>query len=109
MGKGRRVNDDFLRRRFSIPKPDPEPREVLHLVGLEDAVLGVAYRAGRPGVIAYDYDACIEGLMQMGMSPDNALQMVEDSMQAVMGPETPVVVKRMPFEDALDTLELEAE
>lgn len=89
--------------------PEPEPREVLHLVGLENAVLGIAYSAGKPGVIAYDYDACLQGLIEMGMSPDNALQMVEDSMQVAMGPETPVVVKRMSFEDALDTLELEAE
>lgn len=100
------VNDDWLKARFSWSQPEEEPpREVLHLLGLEDAVLGIAYRAGNIPVLAYDYDACIEKLMEMGASAMAALEMVENSLGVPMGEETPVIVKRMPFGEALEILE----
>ena len=99
------VNEDWLKKRFSFSQEPRPAREVLHLLGLEECVIGVAYRAGNIPALAYDYDDCVSGLIEMGATPEAALEIMESAVSTPMGDETPVIVKVMHFGDALEELE----
>lgn len=63
--------------------------------GFEEALIGVSYRAGQPAVACYDYNNCIEILMEQGMSDDEALEYFEyNVLGAWVGESTPVFVDR---------------
>lgn len=62
----------------------------------EEALIGVAYRAGgMPPVAAYDYEKCIDLLVeQHGMEYDEALEYFEyNTLSAWFGDETPLFIQ----------------
>ena len=68
--------------------------------GFEDCILGVANRFGMEPVVAYDYDKCINVLVQRdGMTYDEAVEFFEFNVTgAWVGNGTPVFVStKTPF------------
>ena len=65
--------------------------EMLVADGLDEAILGVAYRAGSDPVMAYDISKIIKILMERdGMSREEAVEFYEFNIeQAYMGNRTP--------------------
>ena len=70
--------------------------EALTADGLDDAVLGIAYRAGAAPLVAYSTSQCIQILMDRdGMSHDEASEFFEfNVLGAFVGPGTPVFVQQ---------------
>lgn len=99
------MSDDWLQKRFSIDDEDEEPRQILHLSGLEEAVIGVAYNNGATPVLAYDYDACVALLVEKGMQPQVAMLMMETSIHTPVGEGAPVIIRDMGWEEAMMFLE----
>lgn len=67
--------------------------EALLADGLEDALLGVCYRAGQEPVACYDYDICLQILMNQGMSEHEAVEYFEfNVLGAWVGEGTPVFI-----------------
>lgn len=62
--------------------------------GLDLAIVGIAERFNLSPVVAYDYDACIEMLVESGMSPEAALEWLEFNVTGAwwVGKDTPVFV-----------------
>jgi hypothetical protein len=70
--------------------------EALTADGLDDAILGIAYRAGAAPLVAYSTSQCIQILMDRdGMSHDEASEFFEfNIVGAFVGPGTPVFVQQ---------------
>ena len=70
--------------------------EALTADGLDDAILGIAYRAGAAPLVAYSTSQCIQILMDLdGMSHDEASEFFEfNKVGAFVGPGTPVFVQQ---------------
>jgi hypothetical protein len=70
--------------------------EALTADGLDDAILGIAYRAGAAPLVAYSTSQCIQVLMDRdGMSYDEASEFFEfNIVGAFVGPGTPVFVQQ---------------
>ena len=70
--------------------------EALPADGLDDAILGIAYRAGAAPLVAYSTSQCIQILMDRdGMSHDEASEFFEfNVLGAFVGPGTPVFVQQ---------------
>ena len=70
--------------------------EALTADGLDDAILGIAYRAGAAPLVAYSTSQCIQILMDRdGMSHDEASEFFEfNVLGAFVGPGTPVFVQQ---------------
>lgn len=70
--------------------------EALLADGLEAAVLGVAERCGKPGLVVYDAEKCIEILMERdGMSREDATEFfVFNTLGAWVGEGTPLFLWR---------------
>ena len=70
--------------------------EALTADGLDDAILGIAYRAGAAPLVAYSTSQCIQILMDRdGMSHDEAFEFFEfNVLGAFVGPGTPVFVQQ---------------
>ena len=70
--------------------------EALTADGLDDAILGIAYRAGAAPLVAYSTSQCIQILMdRVGMSHDEASEFFEfNVLGAFVGPGTPVFVQQ---------------
>ena len=70
--------------------------EALTADGLDDAILGIAYRAGAAPLVAYSTSQCIQILMDRdGMSYDEASEFFEfNIVGAFVGPGTPVFVQQ---------------
>lgn len=59
----------------------------------DQAIIGIAERAGGFGVVAYDRQLCIEINMRMGMDREEAEEYFEfNTAGAWMGDETPVFI-----------------
>jgi hypothetical protein len=70
--------------------------EILFADGFEDALIGIAYQFGSPGVACYDWDKCLEKLQTDGMTPEEAEEFFEfNVIGAYIGEYTPVFVKDM--------------
>ena len=78
-------------RRKIRKSQDVEESEMLVADGLDEAILGVAYRAGSDPVMAYDISKVIKILMERdGMSREEAVEFYEFNIeQAYMGNRTP--------------------
>ena len=63
--------------------------------GFDDALLGVCYQFGQLPVTSYDYNKCIDILIQRdGMSEEEALEYFEfNVLGSYMGPNTPVFIE----------------
>ena len=70
--------------------------EALTADGLDDAILGIAYRAGAAPLVAYSTSQCLKILMDRdGMSYDEASEFFEfNIVGAFVGPGTPVFVQQ---------------
>jgi len=79
---------DQLKARLAEENP-----EALLWDGLESALVGIARRCGQPTLAVYDYNLCIEALMQEGMSHDEAVEYIEfNVVGGWLGPNTPVML-----------------
>ena len=74
--------------------------EVLFADGFDEAVLGIARRAAQPDVVAYDYEKCVQILVERDeMTEEEAREYMEfNVVGAFVGERTPVFIE--PF-DAL--------
>lgn len=63
--------------------------------GFDDALLGVCYQFGQLPLVSYDYNKCIDILIQRdGMSEEEALEYFEfNVLGSYMGPNTPVFIQ----------------
>ena len=81
---------------------------MLEADGFEDAILGVGRRCGQPDVLAYSYEAAVEGLMERGSSWQEAVEHMEFKVVgAWVGEETPIWIITDP--DYLEELRTESE
>ena len=70
--------------------------ELLKADGFDDAILGISMRADRTPVIAYNYWACVEILMEGdgGMSMDDAVEYLDyNVLGSWVGENTPTFVE----------------
>ena len=64
--------------------------------GLDEAIIGVARRAGGTYVVAYDEDMCLDVFMEDGMSLDEAREWFEfNVVSAYVGEQTPIFLSRL--------------
>jgi hypothetical protein len=99
-----RITEDTIHELFQVEEPPPTRRERLaqeyddlwFADGFDEAILGVSRRAGSDPLVAYDYDACIEILMERDtMSRSEATEFFEyNVIGAYYGERTPVFVER---------------
>ena len=78
---------------LTIQEQNPE---ALTADGFDDAIMGIAYRAGSEPLVAYSISQCIQVLMDRdGMSHDEASEFFEfNVLGAFVGPGTPVFVQQ---------------
>jgi hypothetical protein len=70
--------------------------DALKADGFDDAIIGFAEQAGRPPVLAYDSDKCIEKLMSDGMTMEEAMEYFEFNISsAYMGENTPIFITKV--------------
>lgn len=70
--------------------------DVLFMDGFDDCILGVCDMFGRPTVVAYDEDAVMVGLIDQGMSEEEAQDLFDfNQLGAWLGPYTPVFIRRV--------------
>ena len=68
--------------------------DIMFADGFDDALMGVACRFGMETVACYDYDQCIDILIQDGMTLEEAEEYFEyNTLGAWVGDHTPVFVK----------------
>lgn len=69
--------------------------------GFDEAVLGIGRRATQPEVVAYDYEKCVQILVERDkMTEEEAREYMEfNVVGAFVGERTPVFVDREPFLD----------
>ena len=77
-----------------------EEDSLLFADGFEEAVLGVARKATQPDVVAYDYEKCVQILIERDdMTEEEALEYMEfNVVGASVGERTPVFVEPLPWE-----------
>jgi len=69
--------------------------ELLFADGFDDAILGVAGRCGKPPVVVYDREKCLEILMRDGGSYEEASEYFEfNTAGAWVGERTPMYLSR---------------
>lgn len=68
--------------------------DILKADGFDSAVIGIAYRCAQQPILAYDYDKCVEILVERdGMSREGAIEYMEfNVVGAYMGEGTPCFV-----------------
>lgn len=81
--------------------PDPLSNPTLKADGFEGAVLGCAWRCGQPPVIVYDYDKCVEILMERdGMDHEEAEEWMSYNVEgAWVGLGTPIFLHRASLDE----------
>ena len=77
-----------------------EEDALLFADGFEEAVLGVARKATQPDVVAYDYEKCVQILIERDdMTEEGAIEYMEfNVVGALFGERTPVFVEPLPWE-----------
>ena len=66
--------------------------------GLDDAIIGMAYRIGDTPVVAYDHEKCVEILMEQGMEEDEAAITVSQMhTDAEPCENAPVFIRSVPY------------
>ena len=78
-----------------------EEEDFLFADGFDEAILGVGRRATQPEVVAYDYEKCVQILVERDeMTEEDAREFMEfNVVGAFVGERTPVFVDREPFLD----------
>lgn len=74
--------------------------DLLKFDGFDEAVIGVATRAGQESVLLYDYDKMVEILMDKNKwdRDDTEDFLHYNTLSAYMGPKTPAVLIAKPLE-----------
>ena len=74
--------------------------EVLFADGFEEAILGLARKACHPEVVAYDYERCVQILVERDdMTEEEAREYMEfNVVGAFVGERTPVFIEAHVFE-----------
>ena len=68
---------------------------VLFAEGFDKACIGVAHRACNTTVVAYDYDRCVEILLEEGMTLEDVIEHLEyNVLGAYVGEMTPIFIQR---------------
>jgi len=80
---------------------EPEEYEMMKADGFDDAVIGVAERCSHGSVIVYDFDKCVEILMERdGMTDDDAMEHMSYNVTgAYVGEGTPFFLHRGTMEE----------
>lgn len=93
MGKDKTV-ETFEEVRQAITDENPE---ALLLDGFEDALIGFARRCGQPTLAVYDYEKCVDVLVNRdGMTEEDAVDYIEFNVAgAWVGEHTPVMFCRL--------------
>jgi len=80
--------------------------EALTADGFDEAILGVARRACKNDVVAYDVDLCIQELMKEGLSCEDAVDHFEyNVVGGWVGEGTPIFVQRMDKDELAEYFE----
>ncbi len=68
---------------------------ILFADGFEEAILGIVRRAGQPDVIAYDYEKCVQILVERDdMTKEEAFEYMEFNVVAsFVGEKTPIFIE----------------
>ena len=84
-----------MNRRKTIEEYLLNESEALFADGFDDAILGVSVGISARNVVVYDYDRCVEILMQKDkMSYEDAIDYIEyNTISAYVGEFTPIFVK----------------
>ena len=62
--------------------------------GFDDAILGVSVGIACRDVVVYDYDKCLEILLEKGLSHEDAIDFLEyNTINAYVGEYTPIFVR----------------
>ena len=74
--------------------------EVLFADGFDEAVLGIARRAAQPDVVAYDYEKCVQVLVERDeMTEEEAREYMEFNVVGTfVGKRTPIFIEPHAFE-----------
>jgi hypothetical protein len=74
--------------------------EVLFADGFDEAILGIARRAAQPDVVAYNYEKCVQVLIDRDdMTEEDAREFMEfNVVGAFVGEGTPVFIEPHVFE-----------
>jgi hypothetical protein len=77
---------------------EEESPEAAFYAGYEDAIIGIAHRFGLPPLVAYNYEKCIDLLMQnQDMNYEDAVEWFTiNSLGAWVGEGTPVFIEMVP-------------
>ena len=63
--------------------------------GFDEAIIGVVQCKGRPDLVCYDYEKCIQVLVKTGMDEEEARAHMEfNVIDAYMGEDTPAFLRR---------------
>jgi hypothetical protein len=70
--------------------------EALKADGFDEAIIGFAEQCGRPTILAYDTDKCVEILMSQGMEWEEALEYFQFNIAgAYVGENTPIFITKV--------------
>ena len=83
---------------------DEYSEEMLSADGFDAAVIGVAYRCASQPILAYDYDKCVEVLMERDeMSRIDAIEYMDfNVVDAYVGNGTPCFIRHGSMNDTND-------
>lgn len=81
-----------------------EKKIMMKADGLDDAIIGISQSCATPDRIAYDYDKCVEILMNRdGMGWEEAVEYLEfNVLGAYVGETTPAFVRVLTMEEFND-------
>tara|TARA_A100001391_G_scaffold41736_1_gene24034 strand:- start:140 stop:394 length:255 start_codon:yes stop_codon:yes gene_type:complete len=79
---------EIIKERLSECNPD-----ALFIDGFDNALIGIARRCGSPDVAVYDYEKCVDVMVDGGMSHDEAVEYMEYNVAgAYVGENGPILV-----------------
>ena len=80
---------------------EEDEEDFLFADGFDEAILGIGRRATQPEGVAYDYEKCVQILVERDeMTEEDAREFMEfNVVGAFVGERTPVFVDREPFLD----------
>jgi len=84
--------DEYTKLRDELIEINPD---IIFFDGLEDALIGICRRFNQPPVALYDYDKCIEILLEDGGSYNEVIEHLETNVLGTwVGENTPAFFKR---------------
>lgn len=91
-----RVEEGAPDKRKAVEVQLGEDSEALFANGFEDAILGFGQQFTEPALVVYDWDKCVEILMQEGLTYEEAVEHMDYNVTgAWMGKYTPIFMRRV--------------